>query len=654
MARGSGPNALPLMDFTNDGQNALGQFNSILIGVNSPTVIANEIADPVIKQYLSNSNPKDGLRLPILQDPSSILGMLFGRNVNLVTLVLTPIDANFKLASFPIPLFAPPPIFAVLDFSVDLQVDLHFGYDTYGIAQFAQDHNSADLRHGFYIDSTQGPALSFTLNMGFGPEVDAGVVSAKIEAQFGANVGLNIADPLHLGKVRADDFGLQSFAGTGKFTVGLNLILSFGIEIPPLHIGVDTTIVLVPPQTILDFESQPDIEPATLEPDGTLPLNIGPRADQSGVDQAGAFGDIVYDISPGQKGNGSVDVSAFGVTKTYGDKDHPVTTIVGVVGETDTSIRVESNNNGTPKRLDGTPITFDLTGGPGTNYLMGGDGNDIFRGGLGSTTIIGGNGNDTIYANDENSQGIAGIQEKYLDFDGITISTGLPAKTVIVGGAGNDVIFGGAKPTTIYGGSGNATIFAGSGNSLIFGGSGSNTIYSGPGNNVIVGGAGPSLIYGSTAGNYATLPAWVANEATVLYGPPDQARGKGQNLIIGGTLSDALAALNGSDIPANDPRLTGLAQHIPELTAILQKLPGGTRHKYRQAATAGIRIAGPQCRYCHARECASCSARRLCVQRHLCLQQGGRLRLSARSPHHPALSRRRRRAIENAQGHGRG
>jgi Ca2+-binding RTX toxin-like protein len=564
LARGGGPNAL-----ANDGQDALGQLNS-------PGAIANEIADPVIKQYLGSSSPKDGLSLPILQDPSSIVGMLFGRNANLVAFDLTPIDATFNLASFPIPLFAPPPIFADLDFSVDLEAHLHFGYDTYGIAQFAQDHNSADLQRGFYIDSTKGPALGFTLNMGFGPEVDVGFVSAKIEAQFGANVSLNIADPLHLGKVRADDFGPQSFVGSGKFTVGLNLILSFGIEIPPLHIGVDTTIVLVPPQTILDFESQPDIEPATLEPDGTLLLNIGPRADQSGVSQAGAFGDIIYEISQGQKGNGSVDVSAFGVTKTYGDKDHPVTRIVGVVGDTDTSIRVVSSSDGTPKRLDGTPITFDLTGGPGTNYLMGGDGDDILRGGPGSTTIIGGNGNDTIYGNDENSQGIAGIQEKYLDFDGIEISNGLPAKTIIVGGPGNDVIFGGAKPTTIYGGSGNATIFAGSGNSVIFGGSGSNTIYSGPGNNVIVGGGGPNLIYGATAGSYTNLPPWMATEATLLYGPPEQSRSTGQNLIIAGTLDDALAALNSSSIPASDARLVGLAQHIPELVAILNKLSGGT------------------------------------------------------------------------------
>jgi hypothetical protein len=206
LARGGGPNAL-----ANDGQDALGQLNS-------PGAIANEIADPVIKQYLGSSSPKDGLSLPILQDPSSIVGMLFGRNANLVAFDLTPIDATFNLASFPIPLFAPPPIFADLDFSVDLEAHLHFGYDTYGIAQFAQDHNSADLQRGFYIDSTKGPALGFTLNMGFGPEVDVGFVSAKIEAQFGANVSLNIADP-------AGSFvgyrGVPNLAVNGSFESGL-------------------------------------------------------------------------------------------------------------------------------------------------------------------------------------------------------------------------------------------------------------------------------------------------------------------------------------------------------------------------------------------------------------------------------------------------
>ncbi len=102
------------------------------------------------------------ITFPVLDDPKSLIGLLFGQNVTLVHVVAPELIASAGF-SIDIPVWDLPPI--TVDIGGSIGIDLRFaaGYDTYGLVEAGQyiagggadpGTISTDLLDGLYIDDT--------------------------------------------------------------------------------------------------------------------------------------------------------------------------------------------------------------------------------------------------------------------------------------------------------------------------------------------------------------------------------------------------------------------------------------------------------------------------------------------------------------------
>ncbi len=157
---------------------------------------ANEASEDVQVSDSVNAMVSDSseIKFPFLDNPSSLLGTLFGQNVNLVTVDLSLNIGKSWTGEVDIPIFGP----LVLDFTYQVSFDatgnLEAGFDTAGLVE-----SPPDVSDGFYI---QGPYngdpgtnlnLNASLQAGAGFKASAGVVSVSLNGQGGLNANLNIS-----------------------------------------------------------------------------------------------------------------------------------------------------------------------------------------------------------------------------------------------------------------------------------------------------------------------------------------------------------------------------------------------------------------------------------------------------------------------------
>ena len=534
-----------------------------------------------------------GLQFPILDNPLSAVGILLGKNVDLVTWNLPSLSVgdsfNQLLGIIPI---GPVPLGVGVFGSFTATFQASVGLDTSGLA-------AGNFLDGFYFKAQ--PLFSLDAEAGAYAGVDLFLVSAGIEAGLEANVSLDFSDIHHTGKVYLNDLESQCvLQESGSVDAFADLYFTIGFSI----FSVTITIPISPPITLFSFSSTCATEhlahvsagtgeDAGIAP-GTLILNVGPYSHDR---QAGAT-DTGSGVAVSEPKPGVVEVQGFGTTQDYTN----VSGIYARGGSVNDTIQLDSSVT-LPTTLiagSGHEALFggggdnSIVGGSGTDVLIGGNGNDTIVGGSGSATIQDGNGNDTIsvHAGNNSIQVGDGNDSITGGTSNDTIYTGTGNDT-ITGGTGDDEIFGGggnniitatgsgtylieggagnnyitanqgsdliygnnpnAAPDTggndtIHGGGGNDTIYGGGGSNQIYGGSGSNLIYGNSptgtgGNNTIYGGSGSDTIYGGGANN--TIYGGSGND--LIFGG-GQAAG-GQNTIYGGTGSDTIyGGANGDQI----------------------------------------------------------------------------------------------------------
>ncbi|MEM6255385.1 MAG: DUF4347 domain-containing protein, partial [Cyanobacteria bacterium P01_D01_bin.156] len=146
----------------------------------------------------------EGLKFPILDDPVSLVNLLFGKDVNLVLYEVPDLklELNPRVEFTPFPAY---PVKGVLEGRFEVGANLGFGYDTYGFRQWAEaDFDLAESYQVFdgffltdwtidsYLSSTDSgiddkPELYATA------EVEAGVeVGEGLTGYFGVGVGANV------------------------------------------------------------------------------------------------------------------------------------------------------------------------------------------------------------------------------------------------------------------------------------------------------------------------------------------------------------------------------------------------------------------------------------------------------------------------------
>ncbi len=489
--------------------------------------------------------PDFGISVPFIQNPASLLGLLFGQTVDLIEIDLPTFSFPFQFPTITIPVYPSPPITLGFTGSLEFRIDLAFGYDSFGLQTYLgkpeASRNLTDLMLGFYISddprNTGGDPAEITMRVEANLTValDFGIVAAGVTGGIFATIGLNLHDVPDAsgktdGKLRGNEIidllnqgPICIFDAEGGIGFNLDLTLRFGIG----PFSVTVSVPLIPDTTIVSFTAElcgPPPQLATLESDGTLKLNIGDRSAYRNHGTGSADDNANDDYTVRSLGNGLVQVESGGIRQTFGQKsDDPVIRrIVGHGGGGNDRIVVE----GALRRKDGESVEMELDGGAGDDELWGSEGNDILTGGSGRDRIYGQGGNDRIAGNSFASAGDAGEETDIDAGTGDDVVYGVSGRDRITGGEGNDLIFGGAGSDDINGGVGIDRIFGGAGNDLLVGDLGDDRVYGGAGNDLVVGGAGRDRIFGDLeeAFNDAT--------ATLLYGAPNVAS-EGDDVMFG-------------------------------------------------------------------------------------------------------------------------
>ncbi|MCA9223664.1 MAG: hypothetical protein KDA71_25310, partial [Planctomycetales bacterium] len=468
---------LPSLDLTGQNLGVPGGLNNFQIpasidstfnltaAINSLNAQNPAVATAANAFVQKSNTPPSGfsISLPILQKPSSVMGLLLGRDVDLFKLDLPAIDVHFSLSkSFPIY----PPISGVFAGSVDLHADLAFGYDTAGIRQFKEGGYSepAKLANGFFIldradaagnpsvDGTDANELTLTATITVGADFDAGLIHAIGSGDLTAQITLDLPDGdetvLADGRSRFNELANCGINVAGELTAGLGVKVTLSVPFAPDPTLFKKNIARV---TLLDFSAGCVVpKPLATLSDGVLTLNVGTSQDER----------VAVSAAKDKNGADVVRVQMFGVAEDFPRAQ--VNRIAASFGDGDDSIYIDPE----------LAIPAWIVGGNGKDNLNGGGGNDVILGGRGTITADG-LGNPII------SRQLGDISDDNL--------TGGPGNDIIDGQEGNDVVSGDEGDDQLFGGDGDDDLSGDNGNDVLQGGAGNDNLAGGDGNDVVFG-----------------------------------------------------------------------------------------------------------------------------------------------------------------------
>ena len=546
----------------------------------------------------STSITGGGFSFPILEDPSSAFGLIFGKDIDLVRYHFPRLEFSFKLSqSFPLPTPSPIPIVVRLAGQIGATIDFTIGYDTHGFKTFAESTNKNPLLlfDGFFVADTIGgkdvPEVVLEGKVSAGAGFSIGVASIGVEGGVFTSIDFNLKDDNHDGKVRGGEiFG--HLGGGGPFCIfdisgemGAFLGVYWEIGIWPFEISGSFEIARV---TLFEFPlglcQGPPPKLATLEPDGTLLLNMGPRAGERlapadrGKRDAKYYTDGDESFTVTRLTDDVVIVKAFGLEQAYGKippKDNPngalgpaVVRIVadGGLGKDTIEIEPDILYQNTISGGDGDDV---LLGGGGRDEMHGGAGRDLVKGRLGDDWLYGDEGDDLLFGAEGNDAIDGGA--------GADLLSGSAGNDELHGGAGednlrgdegDDRLYGDLDVDGLYGGLGQDLLFGGGGADRLEGEDGDDTLSGEAGGDTLLGGRGKDVLYGHGAsgagddaapdvlwGDLGTGGSEAGSDEDQLYGQGgnDEIHGEGAvDHIYGGSGDDTITGDASDDLILGD------------------------------------------------------------------------------------------------------
>ena len=483
-------------------------------------------------QTMSNQSPSGfSFSVPVWDKPSSALGLLLGKDVDLFKLDLPAIDVHFSIEkSFNI--FGP--VVGVFAGSLGMHADLAFGYDTLGLRQFKDSGYSdrSKLANGFFIydrvdgqknpsiEGTDAPELSLTatISVGAGLGLPAGL-TATVNGDLTADVLLDLPDGnqtvLADGRSRFDELANCGINVNGKLTAGLGVKVELEIPFAP-----DITLFKksIARATLLDFSAGCVVPtPLATLSNGVLTLNVGTSQDEK----------VAVSAAKDKNGVDVVRVQMFGVAQEFPRAQ--VQSLVANFGGGNDSIYIDPQLT-MPAMIDGGSGNDSLAGGGGNDTIHGGDGDDEITGGPGNDFLFGDAGNDQIEGDDGGDDIRGGTGDDTLHGGtGVDLILGEAGQDTLLGGDGDDVVFGDDQS--------NDTV---RGNDVLDGGAGNDQLVGGPGNDAITGGDGNDLIRGDTVTGIVPAPVGVNDDS--LFGDA------GIDTIEGGVGADTIHGGEGDDL----------------------------------------------------------------------------------------------------------
>ena len=586
---------IPLGDFILE-QSASGDFDTAAAvkELVPDDFLENAAADPEFDAsaqasagFAGDVGSIDNFSIPIWDNPLELMGLFTGKPVALIEWDMPTFRAEAQFA-INIPIFGP--LAAQFGGNIGVEINLGFGYDTFGIQKFIESNKVIDIFDGFYIkdfDSNGNDRDELRLygEVFAGVVIDLFVAEVGVRGGLGLEVGFDLNDPNQDGRVRISEIISQAqidprciFNIHGEIYVFLEAFLTVDL----FFFKIEETWEFGR-FTLFEFEITCP-EPILAEQSGgTLTLNIGSRAaDRLEIDTTDDAEHFTVTHLEGDGAGEKVEVAFAGYTAEFENvtlimvedagNGNDIIDLLGVLAEVDIDGGVGNDTITLKDRGEDTDVigsgvvnggsgndTITVTG-EGPSLVLNGDaGNDTITAGKASVTINGGDGSDVITgtANDDELNGDAGS-------DTITAYAG---NDIIKGGSGNDKIDADTGDDDVEGGEGADTIDGGLGNDFLDGGGEDDTLNGSAGNDILVGGPGEDslrghggvdLLIGDTfdAFNKATLLTQITNIANGA--PPasidvndiglnDDADTAGDDELIGGGNYDILFGGKGDD-----------------------------------------------------------------------------------------------------------
>lgn len=393
-----------------------------------------------------------GFEFTALKHPESLLGVLVGQDVELVSFDSGPLTLGFQFQKSFGPVYAPPPVNVVIGGGASVSLRIAAGFDTYGIRTAIESGKvDAKILDSLYFKTTDSngkpiPVVQFEGFLQAGASVSAVIIEVGIVGGIKLTVGFFWNDPNNDGKFRFGEFlatALRNpiclFNVGGELSLFIKVFITLGID--PFSVSFDFTLVSI---KLLDFSLKPNCEPPPPRlggtKDGVLYLfagkfsGSGERGDSAWQSNNNSDESWVVRQMPAKDGeHASVVVQALGITETFDD---------GTDGTAISAVVLDSRN------YDGKLQAL-FTGGtkdsPFTKkaVVAGGNKDDVFRTGQGRSYVDGGGGDDQITTLDRPDLSVP------IDAPKAWVSGGAGADALTVGNAAGDVVLG-DQPLTFH------------------------------------------------------------------------------------------------------------------------------------------------------------------------------------------------------------
>ena len=159
--------------------------------------------------FVSDAGSLDNFSIPIFDNPAELFNLFIGEPVRLVEWRMPTFKFEFTYIQ-KIPIY--PPLYAQFGGSIGAEINIGFGYDTFGIQKYiaSEDKNWLDILDGFYVldfdaDGNERPELLLTGEIFAGASIDLLIVEAGVRGGITATITFDLNDVNDDGKVRVSE-----------------------------------------------------------------------------------------------------------------------------------------------------------------------------------------------------------------------------------------------------------------------------------------------------------------------------------------------------------------------------------------------------------------------------------------------------------------
>jgi len=526
--------------------------------------------------------------IPVMDNPSSLAGMLLGRDVDLITFDTGALGYDGHI-NVPLARFF---VFAVsIDGKLETTIDIKGGVDTRGIADAIKDKTKDKLLHGVYLQNPDGnPVVHVFSDVGLDFSADVDGVGVHVGGGPKPNINMTVPGAkdakLRPLVVEADHgIGCELLKGDGSsadFSVEVKAWFDYYLDKVERTLAQHTFLTK---KDICDEDADQTVV-AYDDHNGSVIINpAGDRNIKPGLPDTITVwmvhepkNDDPNTLVPKTivvTGNNGVraEISAEGISNVryFSLDDRPVNLrviqnddiafekkVYVTTGNKDDDVLIESSSfgavfvNGGDDRLILHTGGSDVDAGPGNDYVEGSTGNDVINGGDDDDTIDGGGGadglrggwgNDIISETHGNNACLIGDKGDDLLIDG-------PGADKLFGDVVNDCVTGVFDPSDDGpSDDGNDTIITGGGKDFVVAGNGNDEVRL-DGKAAFNCGEPISIVDRKCTG---TQKPW--GDGVVVYGTGGNdtiTTGDGPDLIYGGTGADTIHAGGGDDTILGD------------------------------------------------------------------------------------------------------